>query len=116
MGTSIIGNSDIVSILRAEVKKDEYNSEYLDWSNPTTVVSVRASIQHFLTTEDDTDRQTTTEGLRLISDDPAIIDVLQPTDRILYDGIVYEVDAPIQQWRLFGKPHHVEVYLKRVVG
>lgn len=116
MATSIIRNSDIVSVLRATVKKDEYNSEFLDWSNPETIVSARASIQHFLTTEDDTDRQTTTEGLRLVSDDPAIYGVLQPTDRISYAGEVYEIDAPIQEWRLFGMVHHIEVYLKRVVG
>lgn len=116
MGTSIIRNSDLVDVIRGEIKKDEYNSEYVDWSNAQIVVTAKASIQHFLTTEDDTDRQTTTEGLRLISDDPALYEIMLPTDRIRYAGRTYEVDAEIQQWRLFGKIHHIEVYLKRVVG
>lgn len=116
MATSIIRNSDIVSILRAVETLDEYNAKYLDWTTPTVVASGRASVQHFLTTEDDTDRQTTTEGLRLVSDDPALFDVFGPEDRILYDGRTYEVDAEIQKWRLFGRIHHIEVYLKRVVG
>lgn len=115
MGTSIIGNSDIVDVIRAVKRKDEYNSEYLDWSTPLTVATGRASIQHFLTTEDDTDRQTTTEGLRMISDDPVLFN-FEPTDRVVYNGDTYEVDAEIQKWRLFGRVHHIEVYLKRVVG
>lgn len=116
MGTSIVGNSDVVYIIRGQIKKDEYNAEYVDWANAETVAEGKASIQHFLTTEDDTDRQTTTEGLRLVSDDPALFDVMLPTDRIRYVGTDYEVDAEIQQWRLFGRIHHIEVYLKRVVG
>jgi hypothetical protein len=116
MGTSIVGNSDIVEVIRGQEYTDEYNRTEYDFSHPTVVASGRASIQDFLTTEDDTDRQTTTEGLRLISDDPALFNVLLPTDRIKYVGIDYEVDAPIQGWRLFNKLHHIEVYLKRVVG
>lgn len=116
MPASIIRSSDIVDVVRAVKTKDEYNSEYLDWSTATVVASGRASIQHFLTTEDDSDRQTTTEGLRLISDDPALFNVFGPEDRIRYAGTDYEVDAPIQAWRLFAKVHHIEVYLKKVVG
>lgn len=113
---SIVRNSDIVSILRGTETQDAYGSTIIDWSSPTTVVSGRASIQHFLTTEDDTDRQTTVEGLRLISDDPALFNVIKPIDRVSYSAKIYEVDAEIQHWRLFGKVHHIEVYLKRVVG
>lgn len=116
MGASIIRNSDIIDVLRPLIRKDEYNADYSDWSVPQVVATGRASIQDFLTTEDDSDRQTTTEGLRLISDDPALFDAIQPTDRILYAGTTYEVDAPIQKWRLFGRMHHIEVYLKKVVG
>lgn len=116
MATSIIRNSDIVTVLRGLKTRDKYNADAWDWSNPEAIVSGKASVQHFLTTEDDTDRQTTTEGLRMISDDPAVFDTMLPTDRILYAGKVYEVDAEIQQWRLFNRIHHIEVYLKRVVG
>lgn len=116
MATSIIGNSDFVSVLRGVNKRDEYNSEYIDWSDPEVIVSAKGSVQNFLGTEDDTDRQTTTEGNRLISDDPALFEVMLPTDRILYDGKTFEVDSEIQLWRLFGRAHHIEVNLKRVVG
>ena len=116
MATSIVRNSDFVSVLRGETKKDEYNSEYVDWSTPETVVTGKGSVQNFLNLEDDTDRQTTTQGDRLISDDPALFTVLLPTDRLLYDGKIFEMDSEIEAWRLFGRVHHIEVNLKRVVG
>jgi hypothetical protein len=116
MGTSIIGNSDTVSVLRGTVVIDAYNSEFMDWNDPDVVGSGKASVQDFLTSEDSVDRETTTEGLRLVSDDPALFNVMLPTDRILYNGIIYEVDAPIQVWKLFARVHHVEVYLKKVIG
>lgn len=116
MGTSIIRNSDTIQVLRGVTKQDSYGSTIVDWVTPVVVTEGKASVQHFLTTEDDTDRQTTTEGLRLISDDPVLFDAILPTDRISYAGEQYEVDAEIQQWRLFGRVHHIEVYLRRVVG
>lgn len=116
MVTSIIRNSDIVQVIRGAKIVDEYNSDFVDWSNPQIVASGRASVQHFLTTEDDSGRQTTTEGLRLISDDPALFGVIEPTDRIAYAGRIYEADAQPQDWRLFSRNHHIEIYLRRVVG
>lgn len=116
MATSIVRNSDVISVLRGEKKKDKYNAEFVDWTTPQTVVTGRGSVQNFLGTEDDTDRQTTTEGNRLISDDPALFYVILPTDRVVYDGMTFEVDSAVQLWRLFGRPHHIEVNLKRVIG
>lgn len=116
MFTTIVRNGDLVQILEAAVTTDRYNSEVLDWDNASIVATGRASVQHYLTSEDDEDRQTETEGLRLISDDPALYRVIQPTHRIIYDGETFDVSAPDQNWRLFNKAHHVEVYLKRVVG
>lgn len=116
MATSIVGNSDLAEVLRGSIVRDEYNSDVVNWDNPTVVAVGRASIQFFMTTEDDTDRQTTSSGLRLISDDPKLMNVIRATDRIRSVGVVYEVDAQAQDWRNFGKSHHVEVYLKKVVG
>jgi hypothetical protein len=116
MATSIIRNSDIVEIIRAQVVTNEYNNPDMDWDNATVVASGRGSIQDFLSTEDDTDRQTTTSGLRLISDDPALFNVILPTDRVRYVGLDYEFDGKVQGWRLFGRLHHIEVYVKKVIG
>lgn len=116
MGTSIIGNSDTADVIRGEEVIDEYRRTVYNFNNSTVVGTGKVSIQDFLGTEDDSDRQTTTEGLRLISDDPRLFNVIRPTDRILYNGVYYEVDAPIQGWKLFGRLHHIEVNLKKVVG
>lgn len=116
MGTSIIGNSDTAQVVRGREFVDEYHNTQYNFSDETIVAVGKVSIQDFLTTEDDSDRQTTTEGLRLISDDPRLFNAMKPTDRIRYNGVDYEVDAPVQIWRLFGRVHHVEVYLKKVIG
>lgn len=115
MSVSIVANSDTIQIIRGTVTTDQYGSERIDWSSVTVHASGKATIQHFTSTEEDMDRQTTIEGLRLVSDDKRLFDFL-PTDRVVYAGKTYEVDGEIQLWRLFGKPHHVEVYLRRVVG
>lgn len=112
---SIIRNSDTIQIVRGTEVVDDYGSRRMDWSNPTVVAEGKASVQYFMTTEDNVERQTTIEGLRVISNDPNLFDFL-PTDRVVYAGEVYEVDAEVQQWRFFGKVHHIEVYIRKVTG
>lgn len=116
MPASIIRNSDIIDVLAPSMVEDEYHSLVEDWTTPVIVASGRASIQNYLATEDDVDRQTTTEGFRLISDDPALFGVIQATHRIDYNGEILEVTSPEQMWRLFSREHHIELFLRRVDG
>lgn len=115
MRTSIVSGSDTVQIIAPTEVTDPYGSTRFSWSSPTLVAEGKATIQHFMASEDDDDRQTTIEGLRLISDDPALFN-FDAKHRVLYAGRTYEVDGEIQQWRFFSRVHHVEVYLRRVVG
>jgi hypothetical protein len=116
MGTSIILNSDIIQVSRAQTITDQYNRVVKDWTNATVVASGRASIQHYLALEEDIDRETTTEGARFITDDPALKDQILPEDRVIYAGETWEVTSPAQDWRLFGRYHHTEMFVRRVVG
>ena len=116
MPASIIRNSDIIEVLEPDMVPDEYGSIVEDWSSPTVIATGRASIQNYLASEEDIDRQTEIEGMRLISDDPALFGVIQATHRIRYDGTVYEVTSPEQLWRLFSKDHHIELFLRIVNG
>lgn len=116
MPATIIRNSDIINVLAPDLVEDEYNSIVEDWSTPTIVATGRASIQNYLATEDDVDRQTETEGFRLITDDPALFNYIDARYRIDYNGVILEVTSPEQKWRLFARPHHVEVFLRRVDG
>lgn len=115
-GTSVIRNSDIIEVWRAPTTTDEYHREYFDWDNATLVTSGRASIQHYQATEEEIDRQTETEGARLFTDTPDMQGQILSTDRVKYNGRFWDVISPPQEYRLFGKYHHTEMFVRIVVG
>ena len=114
--TTIVGRGDIVQVLEATDVRDEYNSVVQSWTSPTVVAQGRASVQNYLANEDNVDRQTTVQGWRLISDDPALFDIIQPTHRVVYNGQTFEVDSPAVMYRNFNRNHHTEVFLRKVDG
>lgn len=114
--STIIGNGDLIEVLRAPVISDEYNREVRDWSNAYVSATGRGSIQHYLSLEEDVDRQTETEGARLFTDSSVMEDAVQPEDRIRYDGRIWEVTSPPQNWRFFGRYHHTEIFVRLVNG
>jgi hypothetical protein len=116
MGTSIIRGSDIVTVIRAELVEDQYNREVRDWSSFTTVATGRASIQHYLALEEDTDRQTETEAARLFTDTPDMQGKIQAYDRVQYAGRTWEVTSPPEEFRFFGRYHHTEMFVRIVEG
>lgn len=116
MATSIIGNSDIISVLRAPVITDSYNRSIRDWDNAVVVKTGRASIQHYLALEEAVDRQTETEAGRLFTDTPDMKGQIQAEDRVIYDGRTWEITSPPEEFRLFGRYHHTEMFLKLVEG
>ncbi len=116
MATSIIGNSDIITVLRGTKVVDAYNTERVEWDSPTTVAVGRASVQHYLALEEETDRQTETEAGRLFTDTSDMRGKIQAEDRFVYDGRTWEVTSPPEEFRLFGKYHHTEMFVKIVVG
>jgi hypothetical protein len=116
MGTTIIGNSDVIQVLRAPVVVDSYNRETRDWDNPTVVATGRASIQHYLALEEETDRQTETEAGRLFHDSPGMRGAIEAEDRVIYAGRTWEISSPPEEFRLFGRYHHTEMFVRRVDG
>lgn len=116
MATSIIGNSDVITVKRAPKVEDEYGRIIRDWPNAVTVVSGRASIQHYLALEEDIDRQTTTEAGRLFTDTPDMQGKIQAEDRVIYNGRTWEVSSPPEEFRLFSRYHHTEMFVRLVDG
>lgn len=117
MATSIIRNSDVITVRRAPVVEDEYGRSVRDWTTPVTVKTGRASIQHYLALEEDIDRQTTTEAARLFTDSLDMKGVIQAEDRVIYaDGRTWEITSPPEEFRLFGRYHHTEMFLRFVDG
>lgn len=116
MATSIIGNSDIITVKRAALITDAHGREVRDWTNTTTVATGRASIQHYLALEEDIDRQTTTEAARLFTDTSDMRGVIQAEDRVIYAGRTWEVTSPPEEFRLFSRYHHTEMFVRYVDG
>jgi hypothetical protein len=116
MGTSIIRNSDTVTVLRGTIVTDDYNREYRSWTSPTTVKTGRASIQHYLALEEEVDRMTETEAARLFTDTEDMRGVIQPEDRVVYKGRTWEVTSPPEEFRLFARYHHTEMFVRLIVG
>lgn len=116
MGTSIIRNSDAVTVLRGTLTTDGYNREYRSWASPVTVKVGRASIQHYLALEEEVDRMTETEAARLFTDTADMKGVIQPEDRVVYQGRTWEVTSPPEEFRLFGRYHHTEMFVRLIVG
>lgn len=116
MNTSIIGNSDLITVIRGTITTDSWNREVVDWTSPTTVVVGRGSIQHYLALEEDVDRQTETEAARLFHDTSDMRGKIKALDRIIYDGRTWEVTSPPEEFRFFGRYHHTEMFLRLIVG
>lgn len=116
MATSIILNSDTVTVKRAPLIEDEYNRSVRDWANAVTVKTGKASIQHYLALEEDIDRQTTTEAARLFTDTSDMKGAIEAEDRVIYDSRTWEVTSPPEEFRLFARYHHTEMFVRLVDG
>lgn len=116
MGTSIIRNSDIISVYRPTVTTDTYNREISDWTSPTLVVQGKGSIQHYLALEEEVDRMTETEAARLFTDTEDMQSMVQPRDRVVYAGRTWEVTSPPEEFRFFGRYHHTEMFVRLIEG
>lgn len=104
-----------VTIQRADLIFDpRYGSEYRDWDNAISVVVRGCNVQPFKATEVLMDREYIDTHLRLFA--PAGTS-LEATDRVLYDGEVFEVDGQPARWYDdAGILDHIAANLKRKTG
>jgi hypothetical protein len=116
VGTSIIRNSDIIQVLRAPIVVDAYNRSSRNWDAGAVVKTGRASIQHYLALEEDVDRQTETEAGRLFTDSLDMQGAIEAEDRVIYAGRTWEVTSPPEEFRLFGRYHHTEMFVRIIEG
>lgn len=114
-----LGN-DTITILRAAYATDPGdNTSYWDWDNATEVVVSRCNVQPFrmaekISFEATISRDFSRTSFRVWA--PAGTDV-QETDRVLFDGVEYEVFGGEGEWREFsGVPSHVQFMMRERVG
>lgn len=107
---AILG-SDSFYVVRAVFVVDSVDlSEHEDWANATQTLVTSANVQPFPVStisskEENRDRSFEQTLLRIYA--PAATDV-RYTDRILFDGVTYDVFGNPNEWRTFsGAKHHL---------
>ncbi|WP_394621298.1 hypothetical protein JNUCC0626_20035 [Lentzea sp. JNUCC 0626] len=109
-----------ITVLRAPLLVDRYNSERPDWKQATRTRVTGVSVQPTATTETTTEpRDQVVTGWRVYSRAGVDLDV-RHTDRVeLENGTVCEVVGEIARWPHPIRPglvHHVEFDIQRVRG
>lgn len=105
---------EIVRLRAPLVTSDYTGDEERDWSDDTTIAKrkIRADVQPQSTTEVTTQRELVVDRWRVLCPPDDVIS----TDRILWNGDVYEVDGDVGLFLRRGVRHHMEFALKRFQG
>lgn len=95
--------SHTVAWQKPGVTRDEYNNVIPDWSDPDEQL-IPAYIEQTNSTELVDGRNTTITHLRMFTNELRI----EATDRIVWDGNIYEVDGDCAVFHTPAGPHHLE--------
>lgn len=107
--------SDQVTVLRAPLgDADRYAAQRRGWAAATSAVLTGVSVQPMAASETTVDREYTATRMNLYA--PPGADLLA-TDRVVWQGVTYEVDGPPATWfDLNGVADHVAAVIKRLAG
>jgi Phage head-tail joining protein len=103
---------DMVTRQRGTPGTGGHGEPVIDWTTPATAV-YPAEVQPVSTAEALAAQQRTETRWKAFL--PFHADV-EPTDRILWDSVVYEVDGDVEKWKRRRIGHHLEVFLIRFEG
>lgn len=103
-----------VTVLRATTTEDDYGNPVRNWGSATQTTVAGCSVQPVQSMGMDpgevtVNRQTTISRWRLYAPDGTDV---QSTDRVRWDGDVYDVDGEPQRWD-FPPLSHVTALLRR---
>jgi hypothetical protein len=104
--------SDTVTRQRGTVSSGSHGEPVIDWTTPATAV-YPAEVQPVSTAEALAAQQRTETRWKAFL--PYSADV-EPTDRIVWDSVVYEVDGEPERWKRRAVGHHLELFLIRFEG
>ncbi|MFZ3595452.1 hypothetical protein [Streptomyces sp. BH104] len=108
--------ADSVIVWRKYEGVDKYGNPISVWDpvlGKTTYTGV--SVQPDYSEEATGDRASRVTGLRLITGRGRDIDLLA-TDRVIFNGVTYNVDGEVGRYRMGGRVHHVEARLILFAG
>lgn len=100
-----------VTVQRAGLVTD-HGAQVPDWTNPTVHAVTGCSVQPAGGSEDRVNRDAVTTQFTLYA--PLDADV-RATDRVVFDGVTFEVDGPPRRWAT-GVLDHIEANLRVVNG
>jgi hypothetical protein len=104
---------DIVAVVRAgTTASPDGGDPLLNWATATTT-DYPGELQPLSSTENVVAQQRTDSTHRAFL--PADADV-KATDRLLHQGLYFEIDGEPEVWRFGGRVHHVEALCFRMVG
>jgi hypothetical protein len=102
--------TDFAEVYRAEIVADAYTKQR-DWGNAVKVWAGSASVQPASTSEADSPKRETTDiHVKVFLPPTANVD---STDRLVVDGITYEVRSEPRVWRQ-GSLSHIYLQARRV--
>ncbi len=95
---------------------DEYGNQVPDWHNAADTILTGCMVQPLAGDEQlPTGRDAIATVWQLFA--PGGPDTLRATDRVVYRGVVHEVDGEVSVWLTpWGSPNHVQCRLKVVRG
>lgn len=99
----------VVTVLRAPTDDDDYGNPARDWDAATESEVTGCSVQPVQGDEETVARDTVVSRWRLYAPDST--DLLA-SDRVRFEGDVYEVDGEVQRWD-FPPLSHVTALLRR---
>jgi hypothetical protein len=105
---------DYASLVSVPLSRTTYHKDY-DFDNAEVLHIGRCSIQPFLSTEDEVDRDTRISQCRLISDDPGFFQATAQ-NYIEFDGNMWKIDGKPFLWKIGGRIHHIELTMRLVEG
>lgn len=109
-----LGAQQVTRLRAVTVGDGRHGGSARDWPNATATVIDGVSVQPFATAESTLDAAYVADRLRVFASPGT--DLL-PTDRVVFDGVTYEVDGGAQPWHdLAGREDHVELVIKRLAG
>jgi hypothetical protein len=112
--TTALGAQQLIRVRASEVTDGRHGGRARDWKTADTEVIIGCNVQPFATAESTLQAAYVADRLRVFA--PPGTDLL-PTDRVIYDGVTFEVDGSAQRWHDFsGQEHHIELVIKRLAG
>lgn len=110
----IVLGSQTIAILTPALVEDAYHNEVEDWSSPTALAIGGCSVQPGGGDDFVLQREAITTLFTVWA--PPQLQPIPGTCRVLYAGVTYDIDGPVERWEVGTALDHVVIRLKETTG